>query len=71
MKKLLAIIFCLLLAIGTCVYADGIGDEGISGEGIGGEGVDTTVSVATGAALMLETPDDYIKLETDDFLLLE
>ena len=76
MKKILAIIFCLLLAFGVYVYAagvgdEGIGDEGIGGEGVGGEGVETSGTVATGDALMLETPGDYIKLETDDYLLLE
>ena len=71
MKKLLAVIFCLLLAVGAYVYAGGIGDEGIGGEGIGGDGIETSGTVASGDALMLETPGDYLKLETDDYLLLE
>jgi len=68
MKKLI-ILFCLLFA--ACVYADGIGGDGVGGDGIGGEGVETSGTVATGDALMLETPDDYLKTEADNFLLLE
>ena len=75
MKKLLAIIFCIALIFGVAyaggISGDGISGDGIGGKGVGGEGVETSGSVATGDALMLETPDDYLKLETDDFLLLE
>lgn len=75
MKKTLALIFCLLLAGGAMVYADGIGGEGtggegVSGEGVSGEGIEAVSSPASGDALLLET-GDYLLLEGGDKLLLE
>lgn len=75
MKKILALMFCLLLAVGAWTYADGISDDGIGGggisdDGIGGDGINPASGGPSGDALLLET-GDYLLLETGDKLLLE